>query len=157
MTQRPPASDSRRAISSWLSIIRRSPRPAILRRRRAIPPGSGASPWCAAASRSRLRSADESEATTGRYKPVRRRGDGAGRAASASGQTTPALAIGCRRPGSYPWAGRGADAHAGDAHVRLADLLGTAGNRQDHGCAAVGGCDRTAFRTAFGGVLLLWR
>ena len=39
-----------------------------------------------------------------------------------------------------------------DAHAGLADLLGTAGHRQDHGGAAAGGCHRTAFRAALGGV-----
>jgi len=94
-------------------------------------------------------------ATTRRCKPVRRRGDGAGRAASASGQIASPRAVRCGGAGSYPWAGRRADAHAGDAHAGFADLLGTAGHRQDHGGAVAGGCHRTAFRTALGG--FLWR
>ena len=84
--------------------------------------------------------------------PLCRGRDGAGRAASAAGQAAPALARRCRRPGPYPRARRRADAHAGDAHAGLAGLLGPAGHRQDHGGAAAGGCDRTAFRADFRGV-----
>ncbi len=42
------------------------------------------------------------------------------------------------RPGSSARARRRAHAHAGDALARLADLLGAAGHRQDHGGAAAG-------------------
>ena len=42
------------------------------------------------------------------------------------------------RPGSSARARRRAHAHAGDALARLADLLGTARHRQDHGGAAPG-------------------
>ena len=63
-----------------------------------------------------------------------------------------ANAVGGGRAGSHPGTGWRADAHAGNAHAGLADLLGAAGHRQNHGGAAVGGCDRTAFRTAFGGI-----
>ena len=69
-----------------------------------------------------------------------------------AGQAAPAHAVGCRRTGSHSGARRRADAHAGDAHAGLADLLGAAGHRQDHGGAAAGGCHRTAFRADFGGV-----
>jgi hypothetical protein len=57
--------------------------------------GCGASSWCAAASRSTSRSADEPEATQRGCQPVRRRRDGAGRAASAAGPV--ASRARCRR------------------------------------------------------------
>ena len=114
--------------------------------------GSGASRWCAAASRSTSRWADEPETTTRGRNPVRCRGAGAGRAASACRPPATAYARRCRRPGPYPGPRRRADTHAADAHAGIADFLGTARHRQDHGGAAFGGCHRIAFRAALGGV-----
>ncbi len=65
----------------------------------------------------------------------------------------PRALVGCCRTRSYPGRGRRADADAGDAHAGLADLLGTAGNRQDNCRTALGGRDRTAFRATLRGVL----
>ena len=65
----------------------------------------------------------------------------------------PTQACRSRRPGPSARARRRAHAHAGDALARLADLLGPARHRQDHGGAAAGAGDRPAFRADFGDVL----
>ena len=94
-----------------------------------------------------------SEATTGDANSLCRGGARPRGSASAAGPAAPARAVGGRRPGSYPRSRWCADAHAGDAHARIAGVLGPARHRQDHGGAAARRCDRSAFRADLRGVL----
>ena len=131
---------------------------------------SGASSFCAAASRfprcsadeprdaSRVRAAKRVLDAPGhvRYAPakarphiVRRRRPRQRRAAPARRQAAPAKARRGGRAGPSARARRRADPHAGDALARLAGVLGAARHRQDHGGAAAGAGDRPAFRADF--------
>ena len=113
------------------AISKAPPRPA---------PASGASPSSAAASRFQPCSADDASRaqTRRRAEPVRGGGARQRRAAAAGRQAAPAEAGRRGRPGSSARAGRRADPHARQPLARLADLLGAARHRQDHGGAAAG-------------------
>ena len=118
--------------------------------------GSGASPSSAAASRFRSCSADEcSRAPEAKSTPssVRGRRPRARRAAAARRQAAAGQARRRGRAGSSARPRRRAHAHAGDALARLAHLLGAARHRQDHGGAAAGAGDRSAFRADLGDLL----
>ena len=85
--------------------------------------------------------------------PVRGRGPRARRAAPAGRPAAADAAGRGGRSGSSARARRRAHAHAGHPHARLADLLGPARHRQDHGGAPSGAGDRPAFRADLGDLL----
>ena len=78
--------------------------------------------------------------------PVRGRRSRSRRAAAARRPAAADDARGRGRAGPSAGAGRRAHPHARHPHARLADLLGPARNRQDHGGAAAGRRHRAAFR-----------
>ena len=99
----------------------------------------GASRSCAAASTiSRAVRRMSTRAETRATEPVRSRGPRARRAASARRQAAADEACRGGRAGPSARARRRAHPHAGDALARLADVLGAARHRQDHGGAAAG-------------------
>ena len=98
----------------------------------------------------RDRSADGNQTQAWRAFAVRGRRPRRGRAAPAC---RPAAAAQARRGGGAGPSARTrrrAHAHAGDALAGLAGLLGPAGHRQNHGGAAAGAGNRSAFRADFG-------
>ena len=114
-------------------------------------PDAGRSPSCAADARCRRRSGDDPARTQkGGAESVLCGGARCRHAAAARRQAASAKAFRSRRPGPSARAGRRADAHAVDPLARLADLLGSARHRQDHGGAAARAGNRSAFRADFG-------
>ena len=131
---------------------RQDPRPGEARRRPAR--ASGASSSSAAASRFPPCSGDDDgdprQTRRGRpTKPVCGGGARCRRAAAARRQAAAAEACRRGRPGSSARPRRRADADAGKQLARLADLLGPARHRQDHGGAAAGARDQPRIRADF--------
>ena len=82
--------------------------------------------------------------------PTVRRGRPRPRCAAAAGRQAAADGAGrSRRPGSSARPRRRAHPHAGDAHARLAGVLGAARHRQDHGGAAPGATRPTCISSRF--------
>ena len=102
-----------------------------------------------AAPGTRERSHDFPRQTRLGAEPVRGRGPRQRCAAAAGRQAAPAAACRRGRPGPSARSRWRADAHAGHPLARLADLLGAARHRQDHGGAAAGARDQPAFRADF--------